>query len=86
MGEGAGDGFGREEVPVLAEGAEEDAVGELLGEAEDFLGIGGWVVLPEVGVFRVELVGELAANGLGAAQEFVEMEGARVRDHARRAG
>ena len=88
MLEGALEGFRREQAAVFAKGAEEDAVQQLLGAAEDFgRGNGGVLAaeageqsLADVGVERVELVGEFAPDGFGGPEQFVEMALA-VRGH-----
>lgn len=80
-------------MPVLAEGAKQDAVQKFLRAAENFLrGNGGIFAtqagkhgLPEMGVKGVKLVSQLAADGLGLAVQVMEMAFAGVRNHAWRA-
>ena len=66
---------------VFAKGAEQNTVQQLLNAAEDFLRGGSGVFsaqagedpLPDVGVERVELVGEFAPDGFGGAEQSVQM-------------
>jgi hypothetical protein len=77
--EGVLERFGGQQTAVLAKGAEQDAVQQLLNAAEYFLrGDGGVLAaqagedsLADVRVGRVELVGEFAPDGLGGAEQFV---------------
>jgi hypothetical protein len=77
--EGVLEGFGRQQPAAFAKGAEQNAVQQLLNTAEDFLrGDGGVLAaeagedsLADVGVERVELVGEFAPDGFGGAEQFV---------------
>ena len=79
--EGVLERFGGEQAAVFAEGAEQDAVQQLLGAAQDFgRGDGGVLAaeagehaLADVGVEGVELVGEFAPDGFGGAEQFVEV-------------
>jgi len=77
--EGALEGFGGQQAAVFAKGAEQNPVQQFLNAAEDFLRVDGGVLaaqpgehpLPDVGVERVELVGEFAPDGFGGAEQFV---------------
>jgi len=79
--EGVLEGFGGQQPTVLAKGAEQDPVQQLLGAAQDFgRGDGGVLAaeagedaLADVGVAGVELVGEGAPDGFGGAEQFVEV-------------
>ena len=79
--EGVLEGFGGQQAAVFAEGAEQDAVQQLLGAAQDFGRGSGRVLaaqptedaLADVGVEGVELVGEFAPDGFGGAEQFVEV-------------
>ena len=74
--EGPAHGFRWEQAAVLAERAEQDAVQQFLRAAENFLWGNGGVFraeagedgLPQVGVKRVKLVGDLAPDGFGLAE------------------
>jgi TctA family transporter len=77
--EGVLEGFGGQQAAVLAKGAEQDAVQQFLGAAQDFgRGDGGVLAaqagedpLADVGVEGVELVGEGAPDSFRSAEEFV---------------
>ena len=81
MLEGVLEGLGGQQAAVLAKGAEQDAVQQLLGAAQDFgRGDGGVLAaqagehpLADVGVEGVELVGQFAPDGFGGAEQFVEV-------------
>ena len=84
---------GREQAAIFAEGAEEHGIKELLCSAEDFVRGDGGVFgtqtdedfLPEIGVERVELIGEFSPDGFGIAEQGVEVAIAVIRDDASRA-
>ena len=90
MLEGALVEFGGQQAAVFAKGAEQNAVEQLLGAAQDFRRSDGGVLaaepgehlLPDVRVERVELDGEFAPDGFGGAEQFVEMAIAVRRDNA----
>ena len=88
--EGTAHGLLRQQAAVLAERAEQDAVQQFLRTAEDFLRQDGWILraepgedgLPEVRLKGVELVGDLAPDGFGFAEQLLEMALAGFRHHA----
>ena len=75
------DGLGGQQPPILAEGAEQDAVEKLLRAGEHLVRADGRVrpaqvvesVFAHVGVADVELLGQLAADFFRGVQQLVEV-------------
>lgn len=92
MGKRALEGIGGQQAAVFAKGAEQDAVQQLLGAAENFLrsdrGVlatqPGQHLLPDIRVEGVKLVGQFAPDGLGSLEQFIKRAVAFFRNNALR--